>query len=219
MGSSESISLLGKQPGDTCIMPLSYLPPARFYQLMLKYKNVVFDIHEHFHKQFYFNRCEIYGANGKLKLSVPVAKNNQRTPLKDIDIFYGERWRVIHWRSLQAAYRRSPFFEYYEDSFRKLYEGDEVLKLVEWNMALFNMVNKLLGVEVKFSFTESYQKVYENADDYRSLNIPKATTIEGLADIKYQQVFEEKYGFIQNLSIVDLLFCEGHYTKDVLLTY
>lgn len=188
-------------------MPLSYLPPVRFYQLMLKYKKIIFDIHEHFHKQFYFNRCEIYGANGKLRLSVPIAKNHERSPLKDISIFYGDKWKTIHWRSLQAAYRRSPFFEYYEDSFKELYTGNDIVKLMDWNIALFNMVNKLLDVDVQFSFTESYEKTYPDADDYRGINIPKADNILGIEDIKYQQVFEEKYGFINNLSIVDLLFC------------
>jgi len=203
--------------GDTCIMPLSYLPPIEFYQIMLKYKNVVLDIHEHFHKQFYFNRCEIYGANGKLKLSVPVKKNRDRTPLKDASVSYDQNWRTIHWRSIQAAYRRSPFFEYYENEMAPIYLNHAPEKLIDWNLKLFELVNNLLGVEVRLSFTESYQKVYENAADYRNLNLPKLSGISALKEIQYQQVFQEKYGFIKNLSILDLLFCEGHYARQILL--
>jgi hypothetical protein len=203
--------------GDTCIMPLSYLPPVEFYQIMLKYKNIIFDIHEHFHKQFYFNRCVIYGANGALKLSVPVVKNHVRTPLKNVSIFYGQNWRIIHWRSIEAAYRRSPFFEFYEDSFRNIYLGAETEKLADWNLDLFKMINKLMGIELSFSFTESYEKAYENIDDYRNLCIPGATIVPPLKEINYQQVFQEKYGFIKNLSIIDLLFSEGQYARQMLL--
>jgi len=198
-------------------MSLSYMPPIEFYQIMVKYKNVIFDIHEHFHKQFYFNRCVIYGANGALKLSVPIVKNHVRTPLENVSIFYGQNWRTIHWRSIEAAYRRSPFFEYYEDAFRDIYMGTEPVKLLDWNLKLFELINKLMGIEVNISFTESYQKVYENVSDYRTLNVPKVKSDPVVKEIKYQQVFEEKYGFIKNLSVIDLLFCEGHYAKQMLL--
>lgn len=198
-------------------MPLAYLPPIEFYHILLKYKNVVFDIHEHFHKQYYFNRCEIYGANGRLKLSIPIIKNHVRTPLKDASVFYEENWRIIHWRSLQAAYRRSPFFEFYEDAIAPVYLEYKPQKLVDWNIKLFEIINKLLDVTIHFSFTESYQKGYENAVDYRGLNLPKSNKIDAIKQIQYQQVFQEKYGFIENLSIIDLLFCEGHYAKQILL--
>jgi hypothetical protein len=203
--------------GETCIMPVSYLPPIQFYQIMLKYKSVIFDIHEHFHKQYYFNRCEIYGANGKLKLSVPIIKNHKRTPLKDASVFYEENWRIIHWRSLQAAYRRSPFFEFYEDALAPIYLEYKPQRLIDWNLKLFEVINKLLGVTINYSFTESYQKIYENSTDYRGLNLRKSSNIPALIEVKYQQVFQEKYGFISNLSIIDILFCEGRHAGQMLL--
>lgn len=202
---------------DTCIMPLSYLAPVEFYQIMLKYKNVVFDIYEHFHKQYYFNRCEIYGANGKLKLSVPVKKNYERIALKDASVSYDQNWRTIHWRSIQAAYRRSPFFEYFENDIAPMYLEYEPGKLIDWNLKLFELVNKLSGITISFSFTETYQKAYENADDYRGLYLSGSNAIPGLNEIKYQQVFQERYGFIKSLSIMDLLFCEGHHAKQLLI--
>jgi hypothetical protein len=202
---------------DTCIMPLAYFPPIEFYQIMLKHKNVIFDIYENYHKQFYFNRCDIAGANGKLTLSIPVKKDRDRTPFKDKAISYSQNWRTIHWRSLQAAYRRSPFFEFYEDALSPLYLEDEPEKLMDWNIKLFQLINKLLDVDMHFSFTESYEKVYENASDYRGLNSPKANHALALKEIQYQQVFEERSGFIKNLSIADLLFCEGPGAKQLLL--
>jgi hypothetical protein len=202
---------------DTCILPLSYLPPIEFYQIMLKHKSIILDINENFHKQFYYNRCVIYGANGALKLSVPIVKNHKKTPVKDIAIFYDQNWKTIHWRSIQAAYRRSPFFEFYEDEFQSLYVDSKPERLIEWNLKLFELVNKLMGIEMNISFTESYQKVYENATDYRSINLPNKKLVMPLKEIQYQQVFQEKCGFIKNLSIVDLLFCEGHHSKQLLL--
>ena len=185
---------------------------------MLKHKKAIFDIHENFHKQFYFNRCLIYGANGALKLSVPIKRNHERTALKDVSIFYEQNWKTIHWRSIEAAYRRSPFFEYYEDDFRNMYMGEETEKLMDWNLKLFRLVNKLLDIQIDISFTESYQKKYEDVNDYRNLNIPSLKNKEELQTVEYQQVFQEKYGFIPNLSIVDLLFCEGHHARQMLLT-
>jgi hypothetical protein len=214
---SLSTSSVQAHGSDTCIMSLSYLPPIAFYQLMLKHKKVIFDIHENFHKQFYFNRCSIYGANGALKLSVPIKRNHKRTALKDVSIFYEQNWKTIHWRSIEAAYRRSPFFEYYEEDFRNIYLGGQVEKLMDWNLKLLGLVNKLLDVQIDISFTESYEKVHENIDDYRTLNVPKAESVPALKEIKYRQVFEEKYGFIPNLSTIDLLFCEGHYARQMLL--
>ncbi len=203
--------------GDTCILPLSYLPPVHFYQIMLKYQHVIFDIHEHFHKQYYFNRCAIYGANGMLKLSMPVKRNHDKTPLKEVAISYDSNWRIIHWRSLQAAYRRSPFFEFYESELQAIYMDYKPEKLIEWNLKLFGIVNSLLDIEINFSFTESYQKVYEGAADYRLLNLPKTTPASNVKEIMYLQVFQEKYGFIPKLSIIDLLFCEGRRAKELLL--
>jgi WbqC-like protein family len=217
VASQPDIFTLPDKVGIACIMPLSYLPPISHYQVMLKYKNIIFDIHENYHKQFYFNRCSIYGANGILKLSIPIKRNGEKTPLKDKEISYGGNWRTIHWRSLQAAYRRSPFFEFYEDALLPVYTEYQPGNLVDWNLRLFEIINKLLDIEIKFSFSESYQKAYENATDFRQLNSPKAELDLGIKKIQYQQVFQERFGFIANLSIIDLLFCEGYRAKELLI--
>ncbi len=201
------------------ILPVAYLPPLPHYAAMLAHTEIQWDIHEHFHKQFYYNRCVIYGANGPLKLIVPLEKRHVKTPLKDVKIRYEAQWQTLHWRSLEAAYRRSPYFEYFEHELAPLYKGDyKPTLLIDWNRKVFDAINKLMQVEIKLSYTAEYLKTYEQADDLRSLSAPNYIEQHCAKNIKYQQVFQEKFGFIPNLSIIDLLFCEGPHSKQLLLS-
>ena len=183
---------------------------------MATHATVQWDIHEFFHKQFYYNRSMIYGPNGAQKLTIPVHKKYEKTPLKDIQIGYELPWQKIHWHSFEAAYRRSPYFEYYEEELYPLYTEYEPTFLVEWNHKLVEVICKLLGIEIKLSFTDSYSKTYDDLADFRSLASPQSESNINLK--KYHQVFEERPGFIPNLSIADLLFCAGPHAKDFLLT-
>lgn len=213
-------SAVGSHPNKLlltkAILPVAYLPPISHFAAMLNHTNVIWDTHEFFHKQFYYNRCVIYGPNGQQKLIIPVHKRYEKTPIKDIKIGYETPWQIIHWRSYEAAYRRSPYFEFYEDELSPLYLEYTPTFLLEWNLKLFQLACKLLGVEIKLSFTDSYSKTYEDMADYRNLASP-VNTLEETKPIKYTQVFEERHGFLDNLSIIDLLFCEGPHAKDYLL--
>ena len=167
--------------------------------------------HEHFIKQTQRNRALIYGANGVLPLIIPVQHTNLSTiPLHEVKIAYDSDWQKIHWRSMVSAYRNSSFFDYYEDDFGALYHR-HCLTLFEFNLELLNILFRLLRADVIVSFTSSYQKDVPALNDVRSefhfdhpvLQQPKTP------EISYRQVFSSKYGFIHNLSVVDLLFNEG----------
>ncbi|HXP51225.1 MAG TPA: WbqC family protein [Bacteroidia bacterium] len=199
------------------ILPVAYLPPLPHYVAMLAHSEVKWDIHEHFHKQYFYNRSIIYGANGPLKLIIPLHKRHEKTPLKEVKIKYEDNWQALHWRSLEAAYRRSPYFEYFEHELEPLYTNYEPELLIDWNRKLFETVNKLMQAEVKLSYTAEYLKTYEQADDCRSMSSPAQMQLQASKEVKYQQVFQEKYGFISNLSIIDLLFCEGPHAKQLLV--
>ncbi|MGP8216641.1 MAG: WbqC family protein [Bacteroidia bacterium] len=203
---------------QVAILPVAYLPPLPHYTAMLTHTETQWDVYEHFHKQFFYNRCVIYGANGAMKLIIPLHKRHEKTPLKEIQIKYEEPWQKLHWRSLESSYRRSPYFEYYESELSPLFTVYQPELLIEWNRKIFETVNKLIKGEINLSYTDDYSKIYEQADDYRNLSSP--TEMERVADnsIKYRQVFEEKFGFIFNLSIIDLLFCEGPHSKQLLLS-
>ena len=199
------------------ILPVAYFPPISHYAAMIQHQEVQWDIHEHFHKQFFYNRCVISGPNGTLKLIIPINHSGERTPLKDVRIMNEYPWQKLHWRSLEAAYRRSPFFEYYEEILFPIYEKYKPVYLIEWNRKLFDAVNEIIKTDIKLSYTGEYHKTYENAEDYRALASPKVLAEKPMKEIKYQQVFEERHGFTPDLSIIDLLFCEGPHSKQLLL--
>ena len=200
------------------ILPVAYLPPLPHYVAMLAHSEVQWDIYEHFHKQYFYNRAIIYGANGPLKLIIPLQKRHEKTPLREVKIKYEDSWQKLHWRSLEASYRRSPYFEYFEHELSPLYDNYQPELLIDWNRKIFETVNKLMQVDIKLSYTKEYLKNYEQADDCRNLASPAELDEVAEKKIKYQQVFEEKHGFNHNLSIIDLLFCEGPHSKQLLLS-
>ena len=202
------------------VLSTAYLPPIQYITKLLLYDEVIIDPMEHFRKQSYRNRCTIYGANGKLHLTVPLVHNHrENTPVKDMQISNDMDWQKIHWRSLEAAYRCSPFFEYYEDYFMEFYVA-KYKSLLHFNTELLHKILELLGMKVNITNALEYVPDYgEKADDYRDSIHPKskqAIEDNSFRPVRYIQVFENKHGFKENLSILDLLFCEGRHALDVL---
>jgi len=182
------------------IVPVSYFAPVGVYAAILQSESIIFDKHENFVKQTMRSRCEIYGANGKQLLSVPVEKRGNHIPAKDVRIMYKEDWQKIHWRSLVSAYQNSPYFEYYADELNPFFENKTEF-LFDLNMSLHNTLLKLLKVKPDFSFTESY--VADYGGDIHDLR-KEQTELPAVS--QYSQVFEERHDFLPNLSILDLLF-------------
>ncbi len=192
---------------NSVIFPLFYLPPIEFYKQLIDNKdiNIILEKHEHFPKQTYRNRASIYGANGKLNLIVPVVKGAKvHTPVKDVKISYDEDWQRLHWLSMQTSYRSSAYFEFYEDDYAPFYEKKYTF-LYDYNLELFEMLKKQLKLKVDYTFSELYEKVY--GLDFRENIHPKKEST--YLPVQYYQVFEDKYNFMPNLSIVDLLFNQG----------
>ena len=185
-----------------------YFPPIEYYLTLLRYDKLKIERYEHYQKVTYRNRCYVAGPNGRILLSVPLERGkNQRTPMKEVRICNGERWQALHWKTLESAYRRSPWFEYFEADLENLYTKPFEY-LLDWNIACLEWVNKQIGIAVPVTFTSEYQKEITTSGiiDARESVLPMpATTGEPL----YTQVFQERIGFIPNLSILDLLFCEG----------
>jgi len=190
------------------VFPMFYLPPVEYFTLLNQHKqNVVIERNEHLIKQTYRNRANIYSPDGPLALTVPIIKGSKvHTNMNDVKISYDFKWQRLHWLSIQACYRRSAFFEYYEDDFARFYE-DKTEYLFDYNQALLNMLLGMIKLKANISFTEEYQHVYPDMMDYRkSMNAKEETSFE---QKPYFQVFEERHGFLKNLSIVDLLFNQG----------
>jgi len=185
----------------------AYLPPIAYWYFLSKDENPVIDIYEHFVKQTYRNRCEIYGANGKLSLTIPLVKENEHTPIKNRKISYAENWQKNHWKSIESAYRSSPYFEYYEQEFYDFFHKKDFELLVDFNTALMQKIMEILELSVPLKFSEKYIENVNTEEDLRLLTPKKELKI--LVFPRYIQVFENKKGFIPNLSILDLLCNEG----------
>ncbi|MBS7563136.1 WbqC family protein [Mucilaginibacter sp. Bleaf8] len=190
------------------LLPMFYLPPVEYFTILNKNKpDIWIEKEEHFPKQTYRNRAHIYSPDGLLQLVVPVVKGSKvHTKVKDVKISYDFDWQRLHWMSLQSCYRRSAYFEYYEDDFVKFYE-DKPAYLFDYNEQLLTMILKFLKLPVTLAYTQEYHAQYEQLADYRGkIHSKKESDFEQKT---YFQVFEERNGFLKNLSIVDLLFNQG----------
>jgi hypothetical protein len=184
------------------------MAPIEYYAYMHQYDCTI-ELNDYYIKQTIRNRCTIYGANGKLNLTVPkIRKSSSKTALKDIKINYDHKWQKEHWQSLMSSYRSSPFFEYYEDEMKGVFHK-KYTNLVDLNMEMLSFISTKIGISTDFKFTKTYSKYTEQND----LRNHKFNTTEFP---RYIQVFENKHGFISNLSILDLLFNEGNNSKHYL---
>jgi len=191
------------------LLPMFYLPPVEYFSQLNKYKPELWiEKEEHFPKQTYRNRAHIYSPDGLLALVVPVVKGSKvHTKVKDVKISYDFRWQRLHWMSLQACYRRSAYFEYYEDDFAVFYE-QQYDYLFDYNQQLLQLILKCLKFNVQLQYTESFEPSYPaDVADFRNTIHPKKEA--AYEQKQYFQVFEERKGFLKNLSIVDLLFNQG----------
>ena len=199
------------------LLPTSYLPPLAYVAEIAHHGEVLIESHETFHKQTYRSRCEIYGANGILPLSIPVFKpGGSHTKTKDIQISYHNGWQHVHWISLLSAYNASPYFLYYKDYFEQFY-FKKYKYLIDFNTELLETIIRLIGKKCVISYTEQYKNKCIDVIDMRNAFNKRGKTKPSIL-VSYYQVFSCKYGFLPNLSIVDLLFNEGKQSLNYLFS-
>ena len=187
-----------------------YLAPIPLYTKLYTAKGIIIDGESPFIKQTFRSRAVIATENGTQNLNIPIIHDGGRTAMRDVRISEHGNWRHQHWNALEAAYRHTPFFQYYEDDFRPFYEK-EIPFLYDFNLQLTELVCSLIGMEATLKPTEAYRSAPDGMADYRSLITPKLSweADEEFRPAPYYQVFKEKHGFIPNLSIIDLLFNMG----------
>jgi len=191
------------------LLPISYLGPVAYYSAILQSEEIFIETKEHFIKQSFRNRCIIMGANGTQTLTIPKErKSSDKTLISDISISNQVNWQKSHWQSIVSAYNSSPFFEYYKDELLPFYNTKHST-LFGFNLKLSKTILELMQVEKKLNFTSKFQKEF-NGLDFRSSKFILKNQEE------YQQVFCEKYSFIPNLSILDVLFNLGPETTSYL---
>lgn len=199
------------------ILPACYLPPVSYFLTLCAHwdRPILIERFEHYPKQTYRSRASILAANGKLDLYIPVQKGKAvHTVMKDVRISYDADWQRLHWMSLQTAYRSSAYFEYYEDDFAAFYNKQYEF-LLDYNIELTQLILRLLKMDVKIALTESFRADVPESLDFRSKIHPKKPAVA--LTQPYHQVFSDRFDFIPDLSIVDLLFNQGPRSKDILL--
>lgn len=175
---------------------------------------VVLEVEDNYQKQTYRNRTYIAHNNGELLLNIPVkhVKKGDRLKMKDVQIENDFPWPSHHWKSIQTAYRTSPFFEYYEYELELLFKTP-VSSLLDFNLEIFELLCELIGVAAKVSKTERYDHKPEYKDLRSLIEVKKRKEFKLEF---YTQVLMEHHGFLSNLSVLDLLFNEGPNTLNYL---
>ena len=195
------------------IIDIQYFANIIYYKKLFENKYAILDKYENFRKMSFHNRCVILGANGPLTLSVPVeGGRDQKRALHEVRIANKENWQRRHWRSIVSAYNRSPWFEHYKDSLSVLYERPYEL-LADWNLACLEWSLACLKANLSWELSKTYQQVYTEPGvaDLRGKITPRSyPAVAGESSaFTYPQVFSERQGFVPNLSVLDILFCEG----------
>ena len=187
------------------IMVPPYFGPISCWKQIIN-STILWDVHQNYIKQTYRNRTFIHSANGLQKLTVPVKHSKIKFSMLEAKIDNTIAWQKNHWRSIQSAYSSSPFFEFYKDSLEKIYLK-KYTDLTKFNFDIINLIFEWIEIEIKSELSKGYNNRYENSLDLRkNIENKRYTSSE---NIRYRQVFSNKNGFLNDLSIMDLIFNEG----------
>lgn len=200
------------------LLSTTYFGPVQWYQKLHRAEHVLIEQWESFQKQTYRNRCLIATSNGIQALSVPVERNSQF--IKDLRISDHGNWRHLHWNALMSAYGESPFFEYYQDDIRPFFE-QRWTYLFDFNEAICTKMCELLDFQPNVDFTDEFvlatvrtqelkPSIVDKIKDFRETIRPKHPQCDpDFTPRPYYQVWQQRLGFLPNLSILDLLFNMG----------
>ena len=198
----------------TALLQTTYFGPIQWYQKLYRYDRCVIEQHDSYQKQTYRNRCVIATANGLQALTVPVELRgkteegrDERIEVRDVRISDHNQWRRVHWNALQSAYSESPFFEYYADDIRPFFEKKYEF-LIDFNEAIRQKICELIDIHPQVVYSSEF--VSSEFNDFRDVIHAKHPKEDPDFQLRsYWQVFQHRYGFQPNLSILDLLFCMG----------
>ena len=195
---------------STLLVDLHYLPSLEYFACLFPYDTIQIEAWESYQKQTYRNRCYILTSQKVDCLTVPVRQSGKKTPYRTKEIDYCQPWEELHWRAICAAYGRAPYFKYFSEYFRTVLLR-RYTYLFDLNLALLQTCLQLLQLEKKIELSEHAEKrVAEYALDARHSILPRNRLVHSAYchTVQYQQVFGKT--FQPNLSIIDLLFCQGH---------
>ena len=186
-----------------------YLPPVAFFASLYGASTLLVERHENYVKQSYRNRCQLVDAQGRRNLIIPVVHASGSVPITEVRIDYSQKWVNNHWRSLQSAYGKAPYFEYYADDLHDILYS-KMPFLYDLNMRLLSMCLKALRFDTVIAETMSYMKTVENGvlDLRNALDVKNPASLSRIfTPVPYAQVFGSS--FVENTSIIDIIFCVG----------
>ena len=196
---------------EPVLFSTAYFGPVHFYARFIHHSKVYIEQYENFIKQTYRNRCVISGGNDLISLVIPVVKGRgPKILIKDLQISYDTEWQRNHWQTIVSAYNSSPYFEYYQDELFPFFQ-QKTKYLLDFNMKIHETICEFIDIKNKAVLTEDFEKVPEDTLNLREAISPKnkENPDPAFQPASYTQVFTEKFDFIPNLSILDLLFNEG----------
>ena len=199
----------------TLLIEPHYLGTLEYFVLIKAYDHICLEVHAHYTKQSYKNRAILMSAAGPVTLSIPVNYTN-RTPFREVTIDYRQDWVREHWGALYSAYGKAPFFEHFSDEFRRIWEKRHRY-LLDLNLEMMSLCLEILQIDRSVSLTEKFQKKagHRFYDARERIHAKKSFEDRELyLPFPYNQIFGSN--FAPNLSIVDLLMCEGNQASEVL---
>ena len=191
----------------------TYFPSIKIFSELINVDELIFEVSDNYQKQTERNRTSIYSANGKQTLSIPVNFSSlKKRKFKDIRICYETNWQKVHLKSIEYSYRSSPYYEYFEERFIKFFSQKNSY-LIDTNIKSIELLYEILNLKLNYLKTEKYLQEYNLIDDLRYLASRKKNTIKMQP---YVQVFNEKFGFLSNLSMIDLILNYGLKSYDMI---
>ncbi len=207
------MEFLCKNLNKSVLLPTAYLPPLEYFVVLCHHETGYVELHETWVRQSWRNRCRIISANGPLNLVLPVSRpNGNHTKTKDVLVSHHEDWQKQHWQSIRSAYGNAPFYFFYKELLEPFYRAKPEKYLWEFNDKLLKSILNEIQLPVKLDFTKGFRKDPGTMTDLRTELTPKSHRRKKMLVNNwksYYQIFEDRHGFIPNLSIIDLLFHVG----------
>jgi hypothetical protein len=196
---------------NKALIELQYLPNIQYMSKWYLYEEIILEGSENYSKGGFRNRCMIATSLGAKRLSIPLQKGkNNQTSIREVKIAYEQDWQTQHWRSIKTAYNSAPYFEFYADQLLPFFEKKETF-LWDFNLKMLDWIRNTIGLTKEYAICNEFEKSPpEDVADLRNLISPRSDALDPhFQSVAYGQVFEDKQGFLENLSVIDLIFCAG----------